>query len=173
MEAEKLAGALARCDALEAEVVEARAGEARAHETLRRVREDLDAEKIATAGLERQLAESRSNERRLDERCQRLGTLANNLGNECARLTTDGETLETETNRLRSELATVRDASTAEASRGKLRERYAEDLRRKLTAAEAALETLRAGVGARLVPTGSPLAIGVDRVVRGSGAGLE
>ena len=170
-EAEKLRGALARCDASEAEAVEARAGEARAHETLRRVREDLDAEKIATAGFERQLAESRLNERRLDERCERLATLANDLGNECARLTTDGETLETETNRLRSELATVRDASTAEASRGKLRERYAEDLRRKLTAAEAALETLRAGVGTRLVPVGS-LAIGVDRVVHGS-AGLE
>ena len=155
VEAEKLRGALAQCDALEAEVVQARAGEARAHETLRRVRESLDAETNKTAGLERRLSESRSNERRLDERCERLSELANHLGNECARLTTDGETLETETNRLRSELATVRDGADKEASRGKLRERYAEDLRRKLTAAEAALETLRAGVGARLVPMGS------------------
>ena len=154
VEAEKLAGALARCDALEVEVVQARAGEARAHETLRRVREDLDAETNKTAGLEQQLAESRSNERRLDERCQRLGT-AREQPRERVREAHDGRgNAREETNRLRSELATVRDASTAEASRGKLRERYAEDLRRKLTAAEAALETLRAGVGARLVPMG-------------------
>ena len=118
VEAEKLRGALARCDALEAEVVEARAGEARAHETLRRVRESLDAETNKTEGLERRLSESRSNERRLDERCERLSELANHLGNECARLTTDGETLETETNRLRSELATVRDASTRRRAAG-------------------------------------------------------
>ena len=119
VEAEKLAGALARCDALEAEVVEARAGEARAHETLRRVREDLDAEKIATRV---------SNScRRADRTTTTRRTIPaprhtrNNLGNECARLTTDGETLETGDGPLRSELTTVRDASTAEASRGELR----------------------------------------------------
>ena len=152
-ETTKHAEALASLETSHEELARVIAETKRSHEELTRVQGCLEDVKIKETKLARELDAKVANERRLDERCECLAALANDLGNECARLTEHGEGLTKETSALRAELLDAADAMKAEAGRGKLRERFAEDLRRKLTASEATVETLRASMcAARFVP---------------------
>ena len=152
-ETTKHAEALASLETSHAELARVIAETKRSREELTRVQGCLEDVKIKETKLARELDAKVANERRLDERCECLAALANDLGNECARLTEHGEGLTKETSALRAELLDAAEAMKAEAGRGKLRERFAEDLRRKLTASEATVETLRASMcAARFVP---------------------